>query len=159
MSTALVGGSVWERKFYDHLVGHIATEEAILGEYRKLAEDESLSAAFRYLASMILDDEVRHHQTFRDLAETVRISAELGRDEAPIPSLHGLRADREQVLEETERMLAAEQADLKDLKGLVKELKDFRETTLWALNVEVMRLDTEKHIAILKFIRDRANEA
>ena len=34
-----------------------------------------------------------------------------------------------------------------------------RETTLWGLLLELMQDDTSKHIKILQFIRDRANDA
>jgi hypothetical protein len=35
-------------------------------------------------------------------------------------------------------------------------LKDVRRTTVWPLLVEVMTLDAQKHILILKFLRDHA---
>lgn len=158
MSTRLIGASVWEQQLYDHLTSHVATEGAILDEYLKLAEDDQGSPAFRYLARLILDDERRHHQTFNDLAEAIRQMSELRDDDEPIPSLRGLRKDRDRILEATERLLDEERADGKKLKELVKELKDVRDTTLWSLIVELMQDDTNKHIKILKFIRDRAKD-
>ena len=52
---------------------------------------------------LILADERRHHQIFNDLAESIRQMAELRGDDEPIPSLHGLRADRERIMATTER--------------------------------------------------------
>jgi hypothetical protein len=59
----------------------------------------------------------------------------------------------------TDRLLAAERDDAKELKRLAKSLRDLRETTLWVLLVELMQADTAKHIKILSFIHDRADEA
>ena len=107
----ITGASGWEQELYDYVCDHIATEAAILDEYQRLAEDESGSPAFRYLANLILADERRHHQLFNDLAESVRQMAEIRLEDEPIPSLHGLRSDRERITVATERLLAAERAD------------------------------------------------
>jgi hypothetical protein len=159
MSTRIAGASVWEQELYDHVSDHVATEGAILQEYQRLAEDPSGSPAFRYLAGLILADERRHHQIFNDLAEAIRQLGEVRLEDEPIPSLRGLKADRERIIATTDQLLESERADAKALKKLAKELKDLRETTLWGLLVELMEDDTSKHIKILKFIRDRADDA
>ena len=158
-STRIAGASVWEQEIYDHVTGHIATERAILDEYQRLAEDPAGAPAFRYLAGLVLADERRHHQLFNDLAESIRQLAELRLDDEPIPSLQGLKADRERIMAATERLLGVERADAKELKHLAKNLKVVRDTTLWVLLLELMQDDTAKHIKILRFIRDRANDA
>ena len=118
MSTLIAGASVWEQEFFDHVSGNIATEGAILDEYQRLAEDPGGSAAFRYLAGLILADERRHHQLFNDLAESIRKFAALEPGEEPIPSLQGLKTDRARIMETTERLLKVERADAKELKLL-----------------------------------------
>jgi hypothetical protein len=157
--SCITGASVWEQEIYDYVCDHVATEAALLEEYQRLADDQSGSPAFRYLANLILADERRHHQLFNDLAESIRQMAELRLEEEPIPSLHGLRSDRERIRAATERLLVAERADAKELKQFTKQLKEVRETTLWGLLVELMQDDTAKHIKILSFIRDRAENA
>lgn len=159
MSTHIAGASVWEQEIYDYVSNHVAVEGEILDEYQQLAEDPSGSAAFRYLAGLILADERRHHQLFNDLATSIRQMAELRLDDEPIPSLRGLRADRERIMATTERLLEVERADARELKQFAKKLKDLKDTTLWVLLLELMQDDTAKHIKILKFIRDRADDA
>jgi hypothetical protein len=112
--TNTTGASVWEQEIHDHVSGHVVTEGAILDTYQRLAEDPSGSPAFRYLADLILADERRHHQLFNDLAESIRQSAQL-RDDEPIPSLHGLKADPERIMATTEQLLETERADARDL--------------------------------------------
>ena len=153
------GASVWEQEIFDYVSGHVATEAAILNEYQLLAEDPTASPAFRYLANLILADERRHHQLFNDLAASVRQMAEMRLEEEPIPSLHGLRSDRERIRAATDQLLATERADAKELKQFGKKLKEVHDTTLWGLLVELMQDDTAKHIKILTFIRDRADHA
>ena len=157
MSTRITGASVWEQEVYDFVSGHVATEGAILDEYQRLAEDPSGSPAFRYLAGLILADERRHHQIFNDLAESIRQMAELRMDDEPIPSVHGLKADRERVIATTEQLLETERADARELKQLAKKLKDVSETTMWGLLVELMQDDTAKHVKILKFIHEQVD--
>ena len=154
----IIGASAWEQEMYDYLKAHGEVEEEILEEYRMVAEDEESSAAFRYLARLILADEVRHHQTFEDLAEAMRQMGEVRVEDEPIPPLGGLRRDRDRVLDVTQRLLSVEREDAKELRRLSKELEDFRETTLWGLLVELMLDDTAKHIKILNFIRDRSRD-
>jgi hypothetical protein len=157
--TRITGASVWEQEMYDYVSDHVAIEAAMLDEYQRLAEDESRSPAFRYLANLILADERRHHQIFNDLAESIRQMGELRLEDEPIPSLHGLRADRIRIMAVTERLLAAERDDAKELKRFAKSLREVRDTTLWGLLVEMMQADTAKHIKILSFIHDRADKA
>jgi hypothetical protein len=157
--TNIIGASAWEQQLYDHVAGHVATEVEVLESYAELAADDTISPAFRYLARLILADERRHHETFNELAESIRRASQLDVDGAPIPPVAALRSDRDRVLEVTDRLIAAEEEDARELKHLAKELKDVRETTMWGLVVDLMRDDTEKHLKILRFIRDRATDS
>jgi hypothetical protein len=46
----------------------------------------------------------------------------------------------------TEALLEYERKDLKELRRLEKAIDDVKDTTVWALVLEVMRADTHKHI-------------
>jgi len=158
-STSIPGASVWEQRLYDRLRGHQEAERDILQEYRDLAADESVAPAVRYLARLILDDEVRHHQAFQDLAASIRQMGELQDADDPIPTLRGLRADADRIVALADRLIEVEKEDDRELKALAKELNDVKDTTLYGLLVDLMRHDTEKHLMILKFLRARAKEA
>lgn len=156
MADTIAGASAWEQAIYDHLCSHVDHEVEVLQRYERLAAS-TRSEAFRYLATLILDDERRHHEFLHDLAETVRVSAALVRDPSPIPYAD-FDADREEILDATVELLAVEKADERELRALSKELRDVRDTTLWVLVVDLIRADDEKHRRILTFIRDRAKE-
>jgi rubrerythrin len=157
MSSQLVGASVWEERLYEHLTSHEATERELLDEYQHVAETAD-SPAFTYLVGLIVDDEKRHHQLFRELASALRSDAELRSDPPAVPRLNGWGRDSRLVAELSEQMIDQERQDLKELSRLEHELKDVKETTLWHLLVKTMQADTNKHIEILDFIRRNAKK-
>jgi rubrerythrin len=154
----LIGASVWEVQLYEHLDTHEGRERGRLAQYQQAATDSD-SPAFRYLASLIVEDEIRHHRIFRDLASALQTEAELRPDEPTIPRLEGWGAEPQRVVELSERLLAEERADAEELHRLAGELKDLKDTTLWLLLVELMEMDTAKHIEILEFVRRHASTA
>jgi hypothetical protein len=155
MVTKLVGASVWEEELYEHLTSHVRNERELLVEYQQAAA-ASGSAAFQYLASLIVEDEVRHHRIFEELASALRTDAELRPEQPAIPRLDQWGPDPAHVVELTERLMEHERADAKELDRLSRELKDVRDTTMWGLLVKLMEMDTEKHLEILEFVRRHA---
>jgi rubrerythrin len=154
----LIGASVWEVQLYEHLDSHEHRERGRLTQYQQAATDSG-SPAFRYLASLIIEDEIRHHRMFRDLAESLQTEAELRPDQPAVPRLEQWGADPQRVVDLSERLLAEERADAEELHRLSGELKESKDRTLWQLLVELMEMDTAKHIRILDFVRRHASDA
>jgi hypothetical protein len=162
MSTRIIGASVWEQELYDHFRSHVEHEDELIAAYGELAASTTVPG-FSYLAKLILADEQRHHRLFADLAETIEAeAADLRADGAPVPPISVRRLpedERQRILALTDRFLAFERQDARDLERLAKTLEPVKDTTLWHLLVGLMRADTEKHIRILRFIRDRVRHA
>lgn len=158
MSNDLVGASVWEQSLYDHLVSHEQTERELLVEYQQAAAD-SQSPAFRYLASLIVEDEVRHHRLMKELAESLKLDAELAAGDPAVPRLGGWGPDPRKLAEIGDRLVQHEEYDLALLRRLRKEMETVKDTTLWSLLVRLMELDTSKHVEILNFVRRHAKKA
>ena len=150
-----VGASVWDRQMFTYLTEHTRREGAMLEEYVATAEGTK-SKALTYLINMLVEDEHRHHRFFNELASSLKSEAELSGVEPVIPRLDLRVVDSADLLATTRRLLEHEQSDAAELKRLHKELRDLQDTTLWGLLVEVMQRDTEKHIAILRFVADHA---
>ncbi len=140
---------------FDYLTGHARREGAMLAEYASLAESTE-SNALRYVITILLEDERRHHRYFDDLAASLKSEAELSGDDPVIPRLDLDSADPVELRDVTNRLLANEKDDAKELRRLRKELHDVKDTTLWGLLVDVMLRDTEKHMEILRFVRQHA---
>ena len=138
--------------FSNYLKSHVETERELLDEYERLAE-ESSDEFTGYLAKLILDDERRHHELFRELSNTVESSIHWETIEPRLPKLRSDPANRDEMLVATRRLLDAELEDRRELKQLKKHLRRTPgDRQLWALLVETAELDTQKHIRILKFI-------
>lgn len=142
-----------EEGLYRHLREHVSSEAELLASYRELAEAPSTPDATRYLIRLIIEDEERHHRLFHEMIAAIGNQWEPSPDAAPdLPS-----GPPSQALEEvTIRFLAAEREDQKQLRALRREMRPFRNTTLWTLLVELMEHDTAKHVHLLTFVRDHA---
>ena len=149
------GASTWELDLWTHLTSHVEAERGLLEEYSAIAE-QSESKAFSYLVKLLIEDEVRHHRIFTELAKSLKTEAEMRRENPIIPYMDFVHADRDAVLDATKQLLASEGQDARELKRLQRELRDVKDTTLWSLLVDLMQRDTQKHIAILRFVRRHA---
>jgi len=145
-----VRASAGDRALFEHLTQHLQIESGLLEEYARLAEATE-SKALAYVVNLLLEDERRHHRLFTELAESLKHEADLVAEEPVVPRMDFHRADRAAVLDVTGRLLAREREDARELKQLRKELRDYEDTTLWSLLVELMQRDTDKHIAMLRF--------
>lgn len=147
------GSSEWERELYAHLTSHAERERGLLEEYRSAAQT-SPSKAMRYLVNLLIEDEIRHHVIFKELAESLESDATLSGRDPIIPYLDFDKAEnREAVLDLTDQLLRKEQEDAQELKHLERELREVKDTSLWGLLVDLMQRDTQKHIAILRFAK------
>lgn len=138
------------------LARHAAREGEALAGYRRLAR-ELPSPAFRYLARLILADEERHHEIFGDLGQTVFAFDDLRAPGMPIPHVTGVdrATDREEALARIDEFAAWERQEGEDLRRLADELEPASESTLWSLLVDLMREDTQRHLRLLAFMRER----
>jgi hypothetical protein len=151
-SSTSAGPSAWARDLHAHLTSHVEIERGMLEEYRTAAEASS-SKAVAYLVDLLIEDEIRHHRVFMDLADSLETQSLRPGTEPKVPYLDINRANREEVLALTEQLLDKEQQDALELKRLQRELRDVKDTSLWGLLVDLMERDTQKHIAILKFVK------
>jgi rubrerythrin len=149
------GASVWERKMLGFLREHVTRESALLEEYAFAAEYIE-SRALRYLMRILLDDEQRHHRWFHELASSLTMSASSSAGDPHVPDLDFRGFDQTAVQTLVQRMVDNEKDDARELKQLRRQLRDFEDTTLWALLVQLMELDTEKHLRILRFVQQHS---
>ena len=134
---------------------HVRDERYVLAGYEQLAATTA-DPGTRFLLELVLEDERRHHALFERLGASAAGSSGQGTGVPAPPD-----PERERVAEllgHTRRFLEIEHDDAAGLKVLARELKPGAHETMWRLLVEVMQLDTEKHIRILEFLRDRLED-
>ncbi|MDA8309012.1 MAG: hypothetical protein M0Z46_00030 [Actinomycetota bacterium] len=147
------GASTTIRELVGLLARHGADEGRMLDEYDQLGKTATDPAA-RYLIGVIMEDERRHHRMLVEVA-TAMAWGTLGGDTS-VPPL-GWHLD-ERLVAATRRMRKQEDQDRHELEDLRKRLRPFEETTLWALIVDLMILDTQKHSMILRFLEHHSGE-
>ena len=137
-----------ERELLDHLVRHLDEENQLIDDYEKLAAEAGGHVA--YLLRLIIEDEHRHHRLFQAWCNTAfRRRVPAGRAAGPSP---GSAVEPDEAGAVADFFLTVERADRKDVARLREQIRDQRDLTLWDVLLEVMDLDTQKHIAMLQFL-------
>ncbi len=131
----------------DHLTEHLAGEVEILDEYRKLAE--SSDAPVRYLAQLILEDEIRHHRVLTELANQFRSATSLVERTPHVPWLTK-STDRHDLARTVRRLRKYERRDLRQLRKLSRRLRPIRAHSLDPVIVATLEMDTRKHLRYLR---------
>ena len=148
---AAVNASVGDRELVGLLVRHGQEEGKILARYRRFATDAQ-SPGIRYLVDLIIADEERHHRLMAELASAVGWGWSVRSPEPAVPEVVTSSTEDPALRAETRELLVAERQDHRELKKLRKQFAPYSKTTSWGLIIDMMLLDTKKHIRILEFI-------
>jgi rubrerythrin len=136
-----------------YLKGHIDAEQAALGAYEKILkgrEDDMIG----YVLRSILSDEVRHHEVFTEIANSLESRIRWDDIEPQLPPRPRAIKDGKALLDATDRLLELEEEDIKELQRLRKSWQKAEgDLAVWAVLVEGAEYDTRKHIALLKHLR------
>jgi hypothetical protein len=152
-----VNASSGDRDLVDLLERHGAEEGAILKRYEQLSAT-ARSESTRYLIGLILEDERRHHRVIAEIANAVVFGGyEQAGTSGAVPDLD-TRSEDPDLLAVTRELIRIEKEDAAELKRIRRELKAYSETTMWALLLETMLLDTDKHKRILEFIERQLSQ-
>src|SRR5688572_21253627 len=100
-------GSPLEEALLEHVSRHVEAERDVLSAYARLAET-SPDEYVRYLASMILDDERRHHQRFVELRNRV-LSDITWCETTPRTPQVTVPEDREELVRQADRYIEIEE--------------------------------------------------
>lgn len=149
----LTGASVLTRQLVELVTRHGSEEGRLLATYEDLASQTSHEGV-RYLVDLILEDERRHHRMLAEIANSMAWGATSGAPEGSTPAFP--LAVGAELLEQTKVLRRSEKSDYRELRRIRRRLRPFAGTTLWALVVDLMMLDTKKHEAILRFIEEHA---
>jgi hypothetical protein len=145
------GASESDRKVVEALDRHGREEAELLERYGRFV-DESESPADRYLVRLILDDEQRHHRVLEDLANAIAWGYVKGAPEQVVPPVPTKYRGDEALRSETRALLNHELRDRIQLRRLRKRLRTCGDVAMWELLIDLMRLDTDKHVRILRLI-------
>ena len=145
------GASEDTRALVELLARHCREEGAMLHHYQRFAT-EAETPETRYLSRLILDDEIRHHRLLVEMANAIAWGMSKDSPAPAVPDITRRDAGNQALRSETENLLKSEERDRVELKELRKQLRPFKDITLWELIIDLMLLDTDKHIQILRAI-------
>jgi rubrerythrin len=142
------GASTGERDVVAWIDRHRREEGALLERYEIVAQ-QAPSEAVRYLLSLILEDERRHHRVLGEIAHAIA----WGGVAAAVPAVPRMveGGGTDELLAQTREMLASEKKDRRELRRLRRRLGAYS-GTMWPLLIELMQLDTDKHMRILRYV-------
>ena len=144
----MTGASTGIRALVEILELHGSEEGAMLATYEELAESASDEGA-RYLISLILADERRHHRLLVEMANAMAWGTASESPDQATPAASTLDGE---LADMTRKLRRAEEADYRKLRRLRREVGSYGESTMWGLLVELMMLDTKKHATMLRFL-------
>jgi rubrerythrin len=145
----------WWATVTHELQAHVREEERFIEGYRELV-DVIGDQGMRRLVQLIIEDEERHHQLMGRMAREARGD---GRDEGASAAPRFSPEDANRLLELTERFLDAEREDRRRLRALADTLRPLEHDSLWPLMLELMEIDTRKHVRVLEYLRARMRAA
>jgi hypothetical protein len=143
-------------KLFAQLEAHEREEAEVLEDYQAAARSAP-DAGFRYLMSLVLEDEERHHRLSKAMADEVEQSLLWLKRDEPLPGIHASGEVRGELLGQTERFLRIERDGERQLTELHHQVKDMH-AGLLELIVDMMQADTHKHVRILEYIKRRLED-
>jgi len=145
--------SEWWVRVLHAFTTHVRDERYVLARYEELAASTS-DPGTQFLLNMIVTDEHRHHELFERMEESASVHPTRRAEQIP-PVPHPEPELVPALLEQTKKFLEVEREDASGLKALSREVRSTSDDMLWHLVIELMRLDTEKHMRILDYLKKR----
>lgn len=135
---------------------HEGKEGKFVQHYKEIAE-KSKNPFAKFLLNLIISDEERHHAVTHAIVSTVKGDLTWTRPENAIRGLYELGEEKEELLKLTEDFIRLEREGIKEYKALIKTCRHYYRG-LFELLLQSMIRDSEKHVEILEFLRQRLKE-
>jgi len=132
---------------------HESKEEKTLEQYRNAAGTIK-NPVNRFVLQMILSDEEKHRAVVHAMAATLKGSLTWSK---PLGSLEGDPDDaaaNDHLATITNEFLKLEREGIKEYKSLLKASEDYYHG-LFKILISAMIRDSEKHVELLEFLRER----
>ena len=136
---------------------HDVKEADFIRSYKEIAA-KSKDPLITFLLQLIITDEERHHAVMHAMASSLRGNINWSKPADAIPTLGELGAEKEDLMKLTGDFVKLEKDGLKESKKLLKATKGYYQG-LFTLLVTTMIHDSEKHVEILDFLRQRLTKA
>jgi bacterioferritin (cytochrome b1) len=151
------GGLSEVERLTNEFEAHEGHEEKFLLQYKELIKQTG-NPLIKFLLQLIVSDEEKHHAVSHAMLSTLKGDLNWTKPADALRGLYNLGAEKEPLMELTEGFIRVERNGIKEYKKLIKESKGYYHD-LFVLLFQSMVHDSEKHIKILEFLRQRLKEA
>lgn len=141
----------------DRFEVHENQEGEFVRRYKEIAE-KSENPSVKFLLQLIISDEERHHAVIHAIVSTLKGDLTWTKPPDAIPTLADLGEVKEELLKLTVDFVKHEKEGIKEYKKLIKSSKGYYHG-LFVLLLQSIIHDSEKHVEILEFLRQRLKEA
>lgn len=136
---------------------HEAHEAVFVRRYGEIFE-RMRNPLVKFLVELILADEEKHHKVLESMTSTLKGALTWTRFENAIEGLYNLGQQKDEILNVTEEFIRAERKEIVEYRTLMRASKKYYQG-LFALFLAAMIHDSEKHIEILEFLRQKLKAA
>jgi hypothetical protein len=136
---------------------HESEEGKFLAQYKDVA-GKTQNGMIKFLLQMIISDEEKHQAVTRAMASTLKGDLNWTHPDDALRGLYNLVEERDNLLQLTEDFIRVEKQGIREYRELIKSSRGYYRD-LFVLLFESMIHDSEKHIKILEFLRERLREA
>ena len=137
---------------------HEAKEEKSLEQYRKLLSGMP-NPVTRFLLQLIISDEEKHRAVIHAMIATLRGSLMWNKPEGSLEGATDLAGTHAQLwVSSADAFIELEKEGIRECKTLVKESSGYYHGVFKIL-LDFMIRDSEKHIELLEFLKERLKEA
>jgi rubrerythrin len=138
-------------KVMNEFEAHERSEGKYTQRYKEIAE-KTKSPLVKFLLTLIISDEERHHAVTRAMAANLEESLRWTKVEGALPGIEELGEAESELVQITEEFIRVEKEGIDAYKELMKATKGYH-AGLFTLLLKSMVHDSEKHIDILEFLR------
>lgn len=136
---------------------HETHEAVFVRRYREMFETMH-NPLVKFLVELILADEEKHHTVLQAMTSTLKGSLTWTRLENAIDGLYNLGQQKDEILKVTEDFIQAEKKETVEYRKLMRASRRYYRG-LFTLFLAAMIHDSEKHIEILEFLRQKLKAA
>ena len=151
------GGISDVERLTNEFEAHEGHEGVFLVQYKELVK-QTANPLIKFLLQLIVSDEEKHHAVSHAMLSTLKGDLNWTKPPDSLRGLYDIGAEKAKLLAVTEGFIEVERNGIKEYKKLIKESKGYYHD-LFVLLFQSMVHDSEKHIKILEFLRQRLKEA
>jgi rubrerythrin len=132
---------------------HEGKEEQSIENYKKLLS-EIHNPVTRFVMQLILSDEEKHRAVTHSMVSTLKGSLTWTKPAGSLEGSTDEQGTNKQLLDMTDEFIELEKTGIKEYKLLLKQSADYYQG-LFKILLNSMIRDSEKHVELLEFIRQR----